>query len=155
MILENQVCSLEQAKKLSSFGLNKLKAYLSWYVPYYKKNKEVYRAEVALINPHDLRVFDCEEFPAFSCAELALFLPEELYGRECNYRLHQFQYCEKGFINDFGLFYQSVKDEKARIPDKILFAKHEAHVRAEMLIYLLENNIVGAEYMNRRCQFIK
>lgn len=155
MILEHQVCSVEQASKLASYGLDRHKAYFTWYIAFFKRNGGMHRKTVSSINPFDMRIFRCETLPAFTGTELALFLPEELYGHDSNMNLCQFQYCEKGFIVDYRMYYESIGAEKERIPEKPLFAQTEAQVRADMLIYLLENNIVSAEYLNRRCQFIK
>lgn len=155
MTIENQVCTFEQASKLTSYGLDRRKAYFSWYLPTVKRNGGKVKPQVSSHNPCDMRVFTVETLPAFTAVELGLFLPEELYGRGTNMQLHQFQYCEKGFIVDYRLYYESGGDEKKRIPETIMHAKTEAQVRADMLIYLLENKIVDAEYMNRRCQFIQ
>lgn len=155
MKIENQVCSIVQANKLTSYGLDRHRAHFTWYTGFFKRNGGIYKSTVSNINPFDLRIFRCETLPAFTGTELALFLPEELYGFGCNMALHQYQYCEKGFIVDYRMYYESIGAEKKRIPEKVLSAQTEAQVRAEMLIYLLENNIVSAEYMNRRCQFVK
>lgn len=155
MIIENQVCTVEQASKLTTYGLNRQMAYFTWYIAKSKRNGGLVAPKVAYINPFDLRIFTCQTLPAFTGTELGLFLPEELYGHERNLWLYQFQYCEKGFIVDYRMFYESIGKDNKRMPEKLLFAKTEAQVRADMLIYLLENNIVSAEYMNRRCQFVK
>ncbi len=154
MKIEDQVCTFEQASLLTSYGVDRRKAYFTWYLPTVKRNGGKIAPQVATFNPFDMRIFKVERLPAFTVAELGLFLPEELLGNITNMRLHQFQYCEKGFIIDYRLYYESVGNENKRIPEKILHAKTEAQVRADMLIYLLENKIVDAEFMNRRCKLI-
>ncbi len=125
MKLENQVCNIEQSKKLKEFGITAEP--LFWHT-----------VSIDPITPKDIiqkwqhSHFDvCEKYPAYTVAELALLLPNN-QGYNSRLSVPSFEWvCEDGFEN-----FQTEGET-------------EAECRANMLIYLLENGL-SIEYCNSR-----
>ena len=123
MKIEQQVCTLEQAKKLVALGVTAEPLY--WHV-----------IDIDPLTPMDIiqkwqhSNFDqCEKYPAYTVAELGVMLPPMF--RTYHERNKGMWYCEyKGhWTEDF---------------------KTEAEARAAMLIYLLGNHLTTPEEVNQR-----
>lgn len=129
MILEQQVVSLELAKKLKELGV-KQESLFYWVKEYYDplplrvvdtKWNVIWLAELVDTISYTKR----ENLSAFTVAELGLLLPyntvsgryEEFAGEEWN--------CENSVLNVFNIR-----------------ADTEADARAKMLCYLLENKLL-------------
>ena len=120
MKLENQVCSLELAKKLKELG-GKQESLFYWHLDGDDEWELVMEKDVFP------QVLDfC--YPAFTVAELGEMLPEEIHtfklSDEFCCESNQPDYFPKGKSN---LFFT---------------ADTEANARAKMLIYLLENKLI-------------
>lgn len=120
MKLEQQVVSLELAKRLKELGT---KQESLWY---YDGN-------------HNLVMFGNyvtdEYIAAFTVAELGEMLPVEVRNN--------FLVCEKdtdGKDVDWTVRYHPYDVDEFRMPSQV--AETEAGARAKMLIYLLENNLI-------------
>ena len=120
MKLENQVCSLESAKRLKELSVNKDSLYY-WYN--------------CTDHPGEWRITDIKlnndldkETSAYTVAELGEMLPSGLVTSGRKYK--DIFMCVYGNPEIDLVF----KEEKT-----------EAEARAKMLIYLLENNIIKAE----------
>ena len=133
MKLENQVCSLEHAKRLKELGV-KQESYFKW------------RSDGAEVIPaHELREDYWAEFPsALTVAELGELLPEKFTGEHAGWHLD----IHKETMTD-GLCYWLV-DYTEQQPcgsvmsyfDEIFADTTEADARAKMLIYLIENDLI-------------
>jgi hypothetical protein len=135
MKLQDQCCTLEQAIRLKELGVfaESLGCFIgdpnpdpAFHIPYqFLSYEEAY---------HECGSswFD-SRIPAYSVAELGVMLP-----RLC----HSF----KGISNDDFLCCENfiVSESKG------LFGSTEAHVRAMMLIWLIENKIITVEEVNNR-----
>ncbi len=117
MKLEDQVISLELAKRLKELGV-KQESHFSWYVE-----------EEALTVTHEIDG-DGEIVAAFTVAELGEILPNMLYEK---YVLDQIKMTDGGY----GLAYRDGSDFEANAS-----ADTEADARAKMLIYLLKNKLI-------------
>lgn len=123
MNLENQVVSLELAKKLKELGV-KQEGYFVWYT-----NGD---SAHLLDTPGEMRPMEGKTYSAFTVAEMGEMFPRDLY-----YRFGAL------FDGDhyLGCFADSDCEE---IIHRVTVASTEADARAEMLIYLLENKLFEA-----------
>jgi hypothetical protein len=175
MELAQQVCTLEQAKKLKELGV-KAETYFKWgeaaehdrhgsvivkwhptlFVEVHGEEKSVWCStdEDDLLN-------DDNEFnevrglwPAFTTAELGVMLPEY---RPSNSNIATADFVERksddGFVvgydmdsSTMGGYGPDVKDYF----DKKFISSSEAEARAHMLIYLLEGGFVNVGEVNQR-----
>lgn len=133
MKLENQVCSLELAKKLKELGV-KQESLFYWTDDMAEildngHEKRIYRVNIYPVAQAKLKgkVYKFTKISAFTVAELG-----EMFGRQFD--------THKSFDDNVewvGWFSGDVH---------IFRAKTEADVRAKMLIYLIENKIIKAPY---------
>ena len=129
MKIENQVVTIEQAKKLKELGVTAEP--LFWYV-----------IDIDPITPLDIiqkwqhSNFDqCEKYPAYTVAELGVMLPSETFTQRTGSEDSEYdnwEWVDDGNGNANGLY------------------ETEAEARASMLIYLLENNLTTPEEVNQR-----
>ena len=116
MKLEDQVCSLGQAKRLKELGVNQ-----DSFVYWIKHNKE--SSQYCLVNENG---FDKSHLiSAFTSAELGYLLPNHLITKSFR-----------------GKWILSIILNHLPKGGKIFKDDTEAKVRAETLIYLIENGIV-------------
>ena len=146
MKIENQVCTLEQAKKLTALGVTAEP--LFWYV-----------INIDPITPLDIiqkwqhSNFDqCEKYPAFTVAELGVMLPHPSSLNEMGGWVHMSE-CDTT-SNDgmpwYLLWEYDLDKEGAGYGRHIVSGVNEAEARAAMLIYLLENHLTTPEEVNQR-----
>jgi len=112
MILENQVVSLELAKKLKELGV-KQESLFYWVIP-------AWAGMTKLEYKHPEAGYKCC-LSAFTVAELGEMLPEKTNWR--------------GYANYGG-------EWKMEFGDFKVSAKTEADMKAKMLIHLIENNLI-------------
>ena len=129
MKLEDQVCTKEQAKKLKELGVEQKGLFVHINAKYSSSNI------LLLENIHSMDLEE-ERFSAFTVAELGVMITSD---KIIDWPVGV------GYDNkDWHLFYTK---NKYRDIDK---SKHEAYIRAAMLIYLLENNYTTSEEVNKR-----
>lgn len=137
MKLEDQVLSLELAKKLKSLGV-KQESYFNWITENEIGDEWEERVEVSDYS------FDCPIeiiASAFTVAELGEILPHEIPdGRTTPW--HFRSYWELG---RWGVSYASTGVVLHKVS-----ANTEANARALMLIYLLENNHIPSLTANNK-----
>ena len=124
MEIEEQVCSLESAKRMKELGFPQ-KAYWSWYTN--ADNAEL------IHNPNGYRGMEVKTFDAYTVAETGEMLPNFV--------------SEKDFIRfykhyDKWVCYLEDRDGYRKIGRGFVNNK-EAEVRAKMLIYLAENSFIN------------
>ncbi len=127
MKIENQVCTLEQAKRLKELGISQ--------AGYFFINPKGETVEQWMIDVAPPVV--CS---AYTVGELGIMLPE-------------FNNTVRIFSDYHNAFSFCGYNEKGRIiPLECLekYASTEAQKRAEMLIYLLETKVITAEEVNQR-----
>lgn len=118
MTLEQQVCSLELAKRLKELGVEQ-RSLLYWWC---LKSKW----SISYSRPHPKTSFRDEPwYSAFTVAELGEMLPVEYHS----YRVGQIWFC----VAFEGVHMKLVKSADTGT---------EADARAKMLIYLKENNLI-------------
>lgn len=136
MKLENQVCTLEQAKRLKELGV-KQQANFYW---------ECHGVNVSLRTSEQIESSNWIVFAAFTVAELGEMLPD-VYSVSGIW----FSICDAGNDkngknleppNAFSLFTGKTVHDLQDTPFKNLVFETEAEARAEYLIYLLENNLI-------------
>lgn len=153
MKLENQVASLELAKKLKELGV-KQESYFAWVLsaPFFDGN---HSERDLVLNPNQFEelVENCgdefELYPAYTVAELGEMLPEEILDEEEPVSWHHlYTYptgahwcCSYRFHNGEDGTWSTTYVEQART---------EANARAKMLIYLIENKLVDPISSNER-----
>ena len=125
MKLEDQVCSLESAKRLKELGC-KQESLWYWQHPWedYCGNPPVdlgFQVDKFILVDYYHMSFRVEPFSAFTCAELGEMLPTQYYSTQMH---------KKSSWSCSPLF-----------PDKgyVIEADTEAEARAKMLVYLREN----------------
>lgn len=140
MKLENQVCSLEQAKRLNELGI--IQESLFYYcqdIPpnnpslhYYGYAQENIPIDLLFGKQSELSTSNLFfEYSTFTVAELGVMIPDSYYLP-----------VNKG---NNGWWISNIRTE-----DESKLASIEAEARAEMLIYLLENSLITAEEVNQR-----
>jgi hypothetical protein len=144
MKLQDQVCTLEQAKKLSELGINQksLFYYTQDNTPlnsnlatwgYRQENMPVY---VKYLRQSDISTSDLFfEYSAFTVAELGMMLPSETLTirRGSEYlEFPNWEWENEGQQKGWGCF------------------DTEASARADHLIMLLENNLIKVKEVNER-----
>lgn len=127
MKLQDQVCTLEQAKKLKEFGVAQ-KGYFQW--------QETTNSEPYVNHTVFGESTNENEYAAFTVAELGVMLPDVniLYDK-----LQPLLEAKYGDVND---------DNMAVFFADIFKAKEVA----DWLIYLLQNNHITAEQVNQRLE---
>ena len=143
MKLENQVCSLELAKKLKELGV-KQESLWHWkeHRPYlWKKQLK------AIIGNNNLPKYiipsgqydEAFVYSAFTVAELAEMLPNEFSDKGKNYymSLRKNKYSSKTY--SWGLSYSAYWDNCYEDMIYSVCEDTEANARAKMLIWLIEN----------------
>jgi hypothetical protein len=133
--LEDQVCSLELAKKLKELGA-KQKSLFWWGRP---KDLNVYGLfYTPMLFSFGEDHFD-ELYSAFTVAELGEILPIH-FGYKWNNKMYPTGLMITKLINDWLVSY-NVTGSYA--PSELcIFDKTEADARAKMLIYLIENGLI-------------
>lgn len=132
MKLENQVCTLEQAKKLKELGV-------VGETEYYFRGDKIWHFNEVTDWTNQEQLYELIEsgdeadniVPVFTVAELGVMLPRETYTflprNDINWEC---------LNNDYGLTIRTYETE--------------AEARAEMLIYLLESGLTTAKEVNQR-----
>lgn len=130
MLLEKQVCTFKQARKLKELGV---KQYTSLF--FYNLNKK-HTPIVYKFNVKDISFI----YSAYTVAELGQMLPTHINNRDFYMR-----YCWKGY--SFGYNGRHLGLE----PIIVDWFNNEAEARAELLIKLIsENYIKDVEKINER-----
>jgi hypothetical protein len=124
MKLVNQVCTLEQGKKLASLGVED--SHYKW-VKFEWEEREDYSLM-------DMWTIDSENHPAFTVAELGEMLP----AMEYTYKDTD--------SSDYGNWQWQNDDEKLAMG----MFDYEAHAKADRLIGLLERKKITPEEVNER-----
>jgi len=153
MKIENQVVSLELAKKLKELGV---KQYSLWtWVLEYKKEILAGEYKLVIIGNTGFTNYVCagrdnkeagEMYAAFTVAELGEMLPSMIV-KENNYYYLQLS---KTPLEDFEVLYEQVSGEilggdpadGRNSGNNKTKSKTEANARAKMLIYLIENKLL-------------
>lgn len=141
MKLQDQVCTLEQAKRLKELGVEQVGA-IFYHSHIWNVSWQIRQAR-----------FADESFPyfaAFTVAELGLMLPKEFQYKGTKCYIQIWLQNAAGFsacINKIDWFDgQEIHPEIARHTN----FKSEAELRASMLIYMLETNLITAAEVNER-----
>lgn len=128
MKLEDQVCSLEQAKKLAELGIN-VQSFFIWDDIPFDQSNAVLRVRVDSTHDYTGNPF------AYTVAELGIMLPSETLtirrGSEDS-EYANWEWENEGQQKGWGCF------------------DTEAQARADHLIMLLENKLVTPESVNER-----
>lgn len=137
MKLEQQVCSLDLAKRLKELGVNQDSIYI-W-------TTRTEPATLWSLDRYEEHFGDdigsgYDEFPSFTVAELGEMLPESVNPK------NDYEYFLEIGHDSYGWYivYRSEPDEERIMSDlgEILRDDSEANARAKMLIYLIENNLI-------------
>ena len=129
MRLEDQVCSLELAKRLKELGVRQESYFFyEWYSD---------RAWTLGISDWE-RDGGHTEISAFGVAELGEMIPKELNG----YFITYIPSIDLGKSRGWVCFYRNTFCEMKM---ENIFATKEADARAKMLIYLIENGLIKEE----------
>lgn len=135
MKLEDQVCSLDLAKRLNELGVKQDSLfYWGWYEPLddivRQRGGHLWRLSLGLNTPADCYALaePDERYAAFTVAELGEMLPQGCASF-------------KSLKDGEWVITPSYSLEK-ELDVKDMYAKTEAEARAAMLIYLLENKLI-------------
>jgi hypothetical protein len=156
MKLEQQVCTLEQAKKLRELGVD-AKSYFNWVN--HSTHARFSGYEWSVFNPQRIRDADeiVEVISAFTVAELGVMLPMIVSNAEDDFFLCMFK-GNKGWLVEY---HTNKKDAAVNSegeldrPRGYLFNTYRrsynlAEAMAEWLIVLLESKLITAEDCNKR-----
>ena len=138
MNLEYQVCTLVQGKTFrQKYRLN-LKSHFVWI------KQEEYPAYLAERNESEFIISkdggNFYTYPAPSCAELGVLLPYKVVQERITYiftiwKVHQ----------QFSCAYENCKENRIHLFDEIIDGEHEAHAKADLLIYLIKEKIINPQ----------
>lgn len=146
MKLEEQVCSLELAKKLKELGVKQdslfyyeKDEYQFWYDRILRTAKPDIKMEGEAIDTREGDYFNHDEnsISAFTVAELGEMLPDE-YPGDSDSNLLIFKAEAKDLVHWYIRYENDVQEMSIHTE----FAETEANARAKMLIYLLENKLI-------------
>jgi hypothetical protein len=134
MKLEDQVCSLELAKKLDELGVDKefQKAAAFWY---WYKDDHTGEWDIAWYQSDELIKTNERVYPALSVAELGEMLPKSLH---VGIYMHELTIIRSSVWR----FYYGV-DTAGSVYFTAGNDDTEADARAKMLIYLIENKLIS------------
>lgn len=142
MTLEQQVCSLELAKRLKELGV-KQESFFGWYFPNedkIRKDEKWDAPNIQIVGSGNEWAWHDLQYSAFTVAELGGMLPWKILAGAWSYELET---TKNGTKIPFTVYYHRLAGEDAN--ETQLFsceATTEADARGLMLIYLLENNLV-------------
>jgi hypothetical protein len=146
MKLVSQVCTLEQAKRLSRLGITQGLSIFFW--DDYEGKQQLMMNET----PEDGYKPEADNtcFSAFTVAELGAMMPDrfQYYGDECFFE--STRYTED--IQWIAGVHTVWAHDKPVVAKKYYPAATEAQARAELLIHLLEKQITTADDVNQRLQ---
>lgn len=138
MKLENQVCSLEYARKLKELGV-KQESLFAWKRIPDEAGEDGW--SVWYVDKQSWSLCDdCTCLSAFSVAELGQMLPIQVDHESSIIMLYERTRSDGWQIDYFNL---SAIEFHITMTDNL-----QSNARAKMLIYLLENNFVTAEQIN-------
>lgn len=160
MKIENQVCSLEQAKRLEELGITSKS--LFYWIPWKAIDfdgvfigQECDKGFVHILNGEVETLGAGECFPAFTAAELGVMLPEEIdhpHNEHSSYYIsYGFSDTPEGGIKGRAICWYEDNDLAPHLETlKITSGETEAQCRAKMLIELLESKLITPEEVNKR-----
>ena len=134
MKIIQQVTSLLLSKKLKELGVSQVTLF-SW---------QISSDGIPVINISFMGEINCEDFSAFTSAELGFLMP---YSYMKNGKLHFIETTAGHTDHDYctvcsSHFYETERDSNAIVGDDFDGEGNEADARAMMLIYLIENNLI-------------
>ena len=144
MKLENQVCTLEQAKRLKELGVSRI-------------NKDDGESGFYWVSDNEVLMFHKDDgFPsskyirAFSVAELgvALIIDDDIHFTDGRYNEHLG--CWESHLEKRNPDTEELETPFLLIHEARQEAETEAEARADLLIYLIENGITTSEEVNKR-----
>lgn len=141
MILEKQVCTLEQAKRLKELGVEQESIFVwgalnnsLWYIAEHKRpNKDTDNT-----------------YSAFTVAELGVMLPTKIKALYPKQDANNFEICLYFENDSFVVCYENHGLYHSYATVATSQGDTEAKVRAAMIIHLLENGIITPEEVNAR-----
>ena len=134
MKIEDQVVSLELAKRLKELGV-KQESYFVWEAP----NTEWGWTDWLIVpttEQHDL-----EHYSAFTVAELGELLPWRIDGKDITDKRRKIAYFLEYEAGGMSVCYTHHLNVTKVLVERI--AETEADARAKMLIYLIENGLIS------------
>ena len=148
MKLEDQVCSLELAKKLKELGV-KQDGLFRWY----RDSQEAHghRPPIFYVSREEENSFDECMADAFTVVELVEMLPVEIEigEKKDQKRFHIYLAKEYGDFSDEVQYFVEYQERKTNYGLEVQrCADTEADTCAKMLIYLLENKLISSPTPN-------
>ncbi len=128
MKLENQVTSLDMAKRLKELGVKQESLFI-WF-----KRGEERSFELAYEESENWKV----AYSAFTVAELGEMLPQIIKLKGVKYQL----FISVGLDKQWFVVYANEEDYEDNAPFPIMMTHSEANARGKMVIYLLENKLI-------------
>jgi len=138
MKIEDQVCSLELAKRLKELGV-KQESFCWWVEPEYTNDKEPF-VQAEFPAGHTARTHIAS---AFTVAELGEMLPITIHG-DFDHLI-----CDKA-IQHWFVYYSCDREGSPR-PKGGLYLQTEsteANARAKLIVYLLENKFLNPDVLS-------
>lgn len=153
MKLQNQVCTLKQAKQLKELGVNQTSIFRYEATRRYQKGKVFVDVGLCLAYAPDTVYIATENYSAFTVAELGVMLPKRAteYGSYVTSRINDLwvdMKIEREPLRNRWVIHPINGNLSDEDPDY----STEAEARAAVLISLLENNLTTAEEVNQRLQ---
>ena len=149
MKLENQVCSLESAKRLVELGIKQESLFYWMKFPIQKQVYENIKWKWEVVSKDFLESAFSEKISAFTVAELGEILPKEIkIGND----IYEFSLCRNSSRNpkcedsDYGWEFSYQKSMPYGRWIEWVYSIggiDEVESRAKMLIYLMENKLSG------------
>ena len=137
MKLQDQVCTLEQAKKLKKLGVEQKSLFAHINGKHSSAN---------ILLPENIHSMDLEEerFSAFTVAELGVMLPKVIKKDGMKYRFR----ANRESNGLWHLKIRTLSPEGKMLPLCITQNLNEAEARADMLIKLLEKELITVQWIN-------
>lgn len=143
LALEDQLCSLEHAKRFDELGIKQKSLFVYQY-----HNDDCYSIQCKMYG-----IVDCLKiYSAFTVAELGEMLPKELKNHNNKYFPYELTFKWELHYSDNKMWhvtYNSPGYDGDVIEDFLIYDKKEADARAKMLIYLIKKNLITAEEINK------
>jgi len=140
--LENQVCTLEQAKKFNEAGL-KLDSCFVWWR---SESKEWYLG--IWYSVIDAYFPDRMIYPAYSSAELDVLLPSRCEIDGYKYCFYNFRKKPELSFHTYAAGYYLYPDNPEVIAGIEYTGQNGAHAKSDLLLHLLKEKIVEPQYLS-------
>ena len=133
MNIKDQICTLDQAKRLRELGIT--------HEGYFLLNEKGEPFESWIVEGNEDRFYS-----AFTVAELGAMLPNNIVVESYRMHFHCIKQGQNESVPIYSVTYGKYEDNDVPVLD----GHNEAELRAMLLIYLIENKLITHAEVNQR-----